>query len=79
MEFVGVAWTGDDTDFQKFIDKYEMTFPTISDDPGDVYFRFEIPAQPAFVNVGTDGRTQTLSGAVDDSTLDSALQDASGL
>lgn len=78
MEFVGVAWTGDDTDFQNFIDKYELTFPTISDDPGDVYFRFEIPAQPAFVIVGTDGSTETLSGAVDDATLDFALQSASG-
>ena len=71
-----MAWTGDETAFQGFIDKYELTFPTISDDPGDVYRRFEIPVQPAFVIVGSDGTTQTLAGTVDDSTLDSILNDA---
>ena len=75
MEFVGVAWTGDDTDFQKFIDKYELTFPTISDDPGDVYLHFEVPVQPAFVIVGSDGTTQTLAGAVDEATFDAILND----
>ena len=54
IEFVGVAWTGDDEAFQGFIDKYSLTFPTISDDPGDVYLRFEVPAQPAFVIVAAD-------------------------
>ena len=75
IEFVGVAWTGDDEAFQGFIDQYSLTFPTISDDPGDVYLRFEVPAQPAFVIVSADGTTQTLFGAVDESTLDSILSD----
>jgi hypothetical protein len=53
-----------------------LTFPTISDDAGDVYLRFEIPAQPAMVIVGSDGTTQTLAGAVDDTKLDSILNKA---
>ena len=70
-----MAWTGDEQSFQDFIDEYELTVPTISDDPGDVFERFEVPAQPAFVVVEPDGTTQTLLGAVDESTLDSLLDD----
>ena len=32
--FIGVAWTGNDSDFQGFIDEHGLTFPQISDDPG---------------------------------------------
>lgn len=41
-----------------------------------MYLRFEVPAQPAFVVVEPDGSTQTLLGAVGESTLDSLLDDA---
>ncbi len=40
MQFVGVAWYGDDTSFQGFVDKYGLSFPQISDNPGDVFARF---------------------------------------
>jgi peroxiredoxin len=73
VEFIGVAWTGDEASFQGFIDKHSLTFPTISDDPGDVFLRFEVPAQPALVIVAADGTTQTFYGAVDESQLDSVL------
>jgi len=56
--------------------KYALTFPTISDDPGDIYARFSIPVQPAIVVVSPDGKAQKLLGAVDDSTLDTILRDA---
>ena len=52
-----------------------MTFPQISDDPGIVYDRFDIPAQPALVLIDSDGEVQTMLGAVDAETLDSALED----
>ena len=70
---MGVAWTGDDTSFQGFIDKYSLTFPQISDDPGTVFQHFGVPAQPAFVVIGRDGKAQTLLGAVDEATLDALL------
>jgi peroxiredoxin len=76
VAFVGVAWTGDDDSFQSFIDRHELTFPQISDDPGDVFARFEIPGQPAFVIVGTDGSVQQLIGAVDEDLLTELLTDA---
>ena len=47
MQFIGVAWYGDDTSFQGFVDKYHLSFPQISDNPGDVFARFGVPYQPA--------------------------------
>jgi peroxiredoxin len=73
---VGVAWTGSDDDFQGFVDTYDLTFPQISDDPGDVYGRFGIPAQPAFVIVTADGSVETLFGAIEPDLLTQAITEA---
>ena len=77
MDFVGVAWTGDDESFQGFIDKHGLTFPQISDDPGEVFARFGVPGQPALVVVDPDGAANVVLGAVDEATLDEMLADAS--
>ncbi len=74
---MGVAWTGDEDSFQGFIDKHGLTFPQISDDPGEVFQRFGVPGQPALVVVGPDGSATTTLGAVDEATLDEMLTDAS--
>lgn len=71
-----MAWTGDDDSFQGFIDKHGLTFPQISDDPGDVYDRFGVPYQPAFVIVRTDGSTESIAGAVDDELLAQIISEA---
>lgn len=73
VDFVGVAWTGDDESFQGFIDDHGLTFPQISDDPGDVFERFDVPAQPALVLVAVDGTVERLLGAVDETALDNLL------
>ncbi len=76
VDFVGVAWTGDDASFQGFIDKYSLSFPQISDDPGTVFARFGVLAQPALVVVDPNGETQVLLGAMDDADLQAALAQA---
>ena len=72
---MGVAWFGDESAVQGFVDKHGLTFPQISDDPGDVFARFEVPGQPALVVVDTDGQVQQLLGAVDEELLDDILGD----
>ncbi len=67
--FVGVAWTGSDDEFQGFIDKHGLTFPQISDDPGAVFDRFGVPYQPAFAIVASDGSVELISGAVEPELL----------
>ncbi len=78
MQFVGVAWFGDDNAFQGFIDKHSLTFPQLSDEAGDVFSRFEVPAHPAFVIIDASGTVQQTFGAVDDAELDDLLTDAIG-
>ena len=71
-----MAWTGSDDDFQGFIDRHGLTFPQISDDPGVVFDRFEIPYQPAMAVVRADGSVETVSGAVDEALLDQIVAEA---
>lgn len=73
MQFVGVAWYGDDASFQGFVDKHGLTFPQISDDPGDVFARFGVPQQPAMALIDAAGAVQVSLGAVEEATLDAAL------
>ena len=75
---MGVAWFGTDADFQGFIDTYSLTFPTISDDPGDVFSHFEVPAQPALAIVDADGNVRVELGAVESDALDALLTDITG-
>jgi peroxiredoxin len=71
-----VAWTGDDDAFQGFIDKHGLTFPQISDDPGEVFDRFDVAFQPAFAIVKTDGSIESVAGVVADSLLDQIISEA---
>ena len=73
MQFIGVAWYGDDTSFQGFIDKYGLSFPQISDSPGDVFARFGVPYQPAMAIIDRSGKVHMSLGAVQESALDAAL------
>ncbi|HSM67221.1 MAG TPA: redoxin domain-containing protein [Ilumatobacteraceae bacterium] len=74
--FVGVAWTGSDDSFQSFIDRHGLTFPQISDDPGNVFNRFGNSYQPAIVVVQTDGSTELIAGAVGDELLEQIITEA---
>ena len=71
-----MAWTGGDDSFQGFIDKHDLTFPQISDDPGDVFDRFGVPYQPALVVVRTDGSTELVAGEVEPELLAQIIGEA---
>jgi peroxiredoxin len=70
VQFVGVAWYGDDESFQGFIGKHGLTFPQVSDDPGEVFSRFGVPSQPALVVVRPDGSVEQYLGAVEPDQLE---------
>jgi peroxiredoxin len=77
VQFVGVAWTGSDDDFQEFTDRYSLSFPQLSDDPGDIFARFGVPSQPAWVFVDSSGETQQLLNAAEEELLASILDNLS--
>lgn len=76
VNFVGVAWTGSDESYQGFVDEHGLTFPQIQDDPGEVFGRFDVAFQPAFVIVKADGSTESLAGAADEALLDQIISEA---
>jgi len=76
VQFIGVAWYGDDQSFQGFVDKYGLTFPQISDNDGKVFARFDVPYQPAMAVIDKAGVVQVSLGAVEEDALDTALQAA---
>lgn len=71
-----MAWTGNDDSFQEFIDEHGLTFPQISDGPGEVFDRFAVSYQPALVIVNTDGSTELVAGAVDEQLLAQIISEA---
>jgi peroxiredoxin len=73
---IGVAWTGSESDFEDFVGRHGLTFPSLSDDAGDVYDRFQIPYQPAFALVRPDGRVETVLGSAGDDVIDMIIRDA---
>ena len=70
-----MAWSGDEDAFRGFVDKYDLTFPQISDRPGAIFDRFQVALQPAIVVVDADGGVHLLSGALDEAELDATLTD----
>ena len=73
---VGVAWTGSESDFEDFVSRHGLTFPSLSDGAGAVYDRFQIPYQPAFAVVRPDGQVETLLGSAGDDVIDMIIRDA---
>jgi peroxiredoxin len=76
VQFIGVAWYGDQSSFQAFVDKYSLSFPQLSDNPGAIYNRFNVPAQPALVVIDRTGKVNTMLGAVEPDALDQVLATA---
>ena len=76
VDLIGVAWSGDDDSYARFIERHGVTFPQIQDDPGEVFARFGVSFQPALVIVQPDGSTEMIAGAVDETLLEQILSEA---
>jgi thiol-disulfide isomerase/thioredoxin len=72
---IGVASSGSLEEMQAFVDETGAESIThIADVPGDVWRAFEVVAQPTFVFVNDDGRTQTFAGGLPQSALVDAMK-----
>lgn len=69
MVFLGVAWSGTSEAMLEFIDRHGLSFPTIVDQNGDIYLRYEVPYQPAWVFIDAEGNHQRVMGALDEDEL----------
>jgi len=72
---VGIAWAGTDAEMQGFVDKHHLTFPSANDDPGEIYRRFQIPQQPAWVFFDASGKMELHLGAMEPDELDAKFDE----
>jgi peroxiredoxin len=70
---VGVAWSGSNSDYESFMRRHSLTFTNLDDTDGNVFQKYEIPFQPAWVFVSKDGTTTTKLGAISDAELENVL------
>ena len=59
----GVAWSGDDGSYRGFIDRHGLTFPVLDDTSADVFRRYGVASQPAWVFVDRAGEVTVSPGA----------------
>lgn len=69
-----MAWSGDQSSYQSFIDRHGLTFANLDDTPGDIYSKYKVPYQPAWVFVAKDGAATTRIGVISDSELSQLIE-----
>lgn len=52
-----------------FISRHGLTFPSLRDVAGDVFARYDVPFQPAWVFVDADGKVTKVQGSLDAESL----------
>lgn len=69
MTFIGVAWNGSRDAMQAFVERHDLTFPNVVDPGGELFARYGVPSQPAWVFIDGDGETTRVQGSLDDREL----------
>ncbi len=70
IEFVGVAGRDDESAMQGFIDEHGLSgFPHVADESGDIWERFGIFDQPAWVFADAGGNFEVVFGAIGETEL----------
>lgn len=69
MTFLGVAWNGSRQAMQDFVDRHGLTFPSLVDVSGDVFGRYDVPQQPAWVFIDDSGVATRVLGSLGASEL----------
>lgn len=73
VDVVGVAWAGDDESYEDFVERHSLTFPNVSDTPGEIYRRYGVAGQPGWAFVARDGTATTERGAFSEAELEEIL------
>ena len=58
---------------QDFVNENGLSFTNINDSSGEVFARFNVPYQPAWVFIAKDGTVTTRIGVISDEELDQEL------
>jgi thioredoxin-related protein len=66
---IGIAWNGSTGQMRDFERRHGVTFPSMNDSTGDLFARFSVPAQPAWVFFRPDGSSVVSLGALEPDEL----------
>ena len=69
---IGVAWAGTDSSYADFIARHRLTFPNIDDTAGEIYSRYGVASQPAWVFI-RNGEHRTMRGILSDDEVRSVI------
>ena len=58
---------------QDFVNENGLTFSNINDSAGEIFARFDVPYQPAWVFIAKDGIVTTRIGVLSDLELEAEL------
>lgn len=70
-----MAWAGNQSSYQSFEERHGLTFTNLDDTAGDIYAKYKVPYQPAWVFIAKDGHATTRIGTVGDSELSQLIQE----
>ena len=62
---------------RSFIDRHEISFDSVVDREGEIFARYEIPSQPAWVFIDTDGTLTRVRGSLDAESIVGYIDDLS--
>ena len=79
VEVIGVAGRGDVPSMREFVtDTGTGSFPHLVDDEGELWNRFGVVSQPAFVFVDRTGNVETFAGSLSGEDLRAFVDDLAG-
>lgn len=73
IEILGVAWAGGPQDYENFVARHDLSFPSIDDTVGGLYADLGIPGNPAWGIIRPEGTYEVLMGAVTPEVLDMVI------
>jgi len=72
---LGVGWNGTTQAMNDFAAKHGLTFDSVNDAAeGKIFAQFGMTTQPAWAFIAQDGSMTTHFGAIDEASLETALQ-----
>lgn len=73
IEILGVAWSGRPRDYENFVVRHGLSFPSIDDTVGSLYADLGIPGNPAWGIIRPEGNYEVLMGAATPEVLDMVI------
>lgn len=73
---MGVTWSYFEHAAADFIERYQLSFPSINDPSAELFVHFDVAATPAFLVISHDGESERIDRLGSASRLDGTIERA---